>query len=317
MYYRRLTAIVLAASITTAPSLAQKDACKIPIRPPQKTATATTSSASPKSTGSRIVDLRHVPESRRAAVISGLKKTDVPLVSRALLADTAVMERLRSARPGVVVLESPDGLRASQQLGKTVAGIQIVSGIPNDAAQIRQVYGNDVAVTPAALRQMKRATQRAERLPKAPTTGTLASTALHEARRSDTSAALVLLAHNDGNHLRFPDGSTLSLTEFRSAADASGRPELVVSCDTAGILQHSLAGIGTTKRIDFANAAEALHAARGERTVGGILDSFAKHYQSPETQLRNRILVVVAIGTVLIIIAILLGDDDDDLVAAS
>lgn len=307
----RSLALLLCTALVIAPVEAQRT-CPIP--QPKSTIGGTNESTAGGQ--GRLFDLRRVPDAERYDAVSRLKKEDIPLVSRELLADRAFVEHLSHARPGVVILESSAGLDARQQLAKPIIGITVVSGVPADAAQLRHVYGAAAPMSKAALRQAEQATKKAARLPRARVDGSLAETTLREVRRTDTTAALVVLAHNDAGTLHFPDGSVLPIADFRAAADRSGRPEVLVSCETAAFLHHSLAGLGTTKRIDFANAADAIGAAQRAHTIGEFVTSFASHYKSPQSQMQNRLLVILAVGVLLVIIAIILGDDDDRKIAA-
>jgi hypothetical protein len=302
----RLAAALCIAFTVVVPANAQKS-CPIPTLSSQQTAIGSSASSN-----ERVVDLRRIPVDELPGVIASLRKRDVPLVTRELLADREMVERLKHAKPGILILESPGSLSAHRQLAKPISGIQVVSGIPSDAEQLKNVYGPRTSVTNASLKQMKKATAAAARLPLSAPGGNTAATVLREARHRDTSEALIVLAHNDGGNLQFPDGSTLPIADFRAAADASGRPEVLISCESASFLQYSLAGLGTTKRIDFASAAEAIEAARSERTVGEFIEKYTAHYKSPQQRLHDRLIVVLTVGALLVIIAILLSDDDDE-----
>lgn len=256
-----------------------------------------------------VMDLRRLSADKRTAVLGTLTAADLPLVSEPMLRDPGFVKQLLGAKPSLVLREGKAGLDAQRVLAKPIAGLKVISGLPVTDGEIRQVYGPSFGISDVMRRQMRRAEASLEKLPVLDVDGPIAAAILSEARRGDAREALVILAHNDGSSLRFPDGSGLTLTALSEALATSARPTFVISCDT--VKAAGFSGIATAKRIDFQAAAEALAVAQKSALHGDLIRTFASSYRSPEARTRERLVaVLVVVGAVVIIVMMLGGDDE-------
>lgn len=265
----------------------------------------------PQRAAQRIVDLRRLPPTERLSVLGRLSAGELPLVNEKLLQDATFVRHLRNAKPPFVLRDGKGSLQAQRGLQRPVTGLRIVSGLPLTDAEIRHVYGPNIRINEAARRQMRQAKAEIAMLPLIAASGTIATTVIAEARRQGASTALVVLAHNDGSTLRFPDGSSVKLATLAETLATSERPMLVVSCDTA--TGAGFSGIATAKRIDFRAAAQALRSAQGATVHGDLVRTFASSYRSPESRTQERLVTVgVSFGTLVVILIVLGALDDDD-----
>lgn len=256
-----------------------------------------------------VVDLRRLSTNERSAVLGTLTAADLPLINEQLLRDSAFVKQLLSARPPLVLRDGAASLHAHRVLTKPIAGLKVISGLPVTDAEIRSVYGGNVDISEAVRAQMMRAKASLGKLPTLDVSGPIAAATLTEARRGSAPEALVILAHNDGSTLRFPDGSWLTLARLSEVLETSTRPTFVVSCDT--VKAPGFNGITTAKRIDFQAAAEALTIAQHSTIYGNFVRTFASSYRSPEARARERLVAVMVVFGTVVVIIMMLGDDDD------
>lgn len=256
-----------------------------------------------------VVDLRRLSAQERTAVLGKLAVASLPIVNEQLLRDAAFVEQLRNAKPPLVLRDGKDNLHAERVLSQPITGLKVISGLPLTDGGIRQVYGEKVGINEAMRRQMLRAKASLDKLPVLEVSGPIAAAILTEARRGNTPEALVILAHNDGGALRFPDGSSLTLAKLSETLETSTRPTFVVSCDT--VTAPGFNGITTAKRIDFQAAAEALSVAQHSTRHGDLVRTFASSYRSPEARTRERLVAAIVVVGAVVIIVMMLGDDDE------
>jgi hypothetical protein len=124
----------------------------------------------------------------------------------------------------------------------------------------------------------------------------------------------VVVGHNESGVLKLPDGTSVAIADLASASTNSGRPVLVLSCDTAAVDVRA-AGFVTTRPLYFNEIATALKAAltpqRGAKgtTVGGFVRDINIGLASSEKDgSRTRIIAAVALIGAGLLAAVVIGE---------
>lgn len=127
---------------------------------------------------------------------------------------------------------------------------------------------------------------------------------------------VIIFAHNDGTHLRFPDGSRASGTEISSWAEMHQCRVLVLSCETIACKWDGVSVV-TTRKLDFEATPAALaslqRARTRYRTFGDFVNALDLELQSGEVRsnLRKRVVVVTVSGTSVVFLATLCGSSTE------
>src|SRR5262249_7642317 len=133
---------------------------------------------------------------------------------------------------------------------------------------------------------------------------------LNEASAKRSNNLLVVVGHNEEGVLKLPDHSSLELDELSVASDRSGRPLLVLSCETLNT-NVVTAGFVTTRALYFDEITSALASVlsvrKGRQTFGTFVrDVNVAMAGSQSTGGSRRVVLVIAfVGGSLAIAAVL------------
>lgn len=275
---------------------------------PRKKSTSRSSATEQQSTRYRMRSVRGLGPTQALASVRASERRDIVLLPAGLLTSNALIAALKESRAMFAVIDGPGSVTVPSQLNQAIEGVSVLAAAPTTEAAIRSVYRDEAIVTPQTARQAARIAKTIGSVQDAKLlTADSTTQVLREARRTDTKELFLVLAHSEGGTLYFPDGTSLPIATVHETLRASKRPGLIISCET---IDQQGSGIATAKRIDFEAAARAAHAARGARSVGEFVDTFARAYQSPRDQVRQRAIVIGSSLGMLILFFILTDDDD-------
>jgi hypothetical protein len=254
----------------------------------------------------RTVDLRLMNAKERGVALGKVRKNDLVVASRELLNDPGAIREIKASHAAFCLVDAPSA-QVQGKLHAPVQGVEIYAEVPTNAHEISNVYGPSAAAPAAFLRKMT-AIRDGFRGKQPPTQGTEAQAVL-AAARTHSKALLVVLAHNDGQRLRFPDGTFATPSDFSDALKTSGRQGVIISCDTIDTL--AFPATSTTKRLDFEAAARALNTVVDPQSYGDFLSGFAKNYRDPRSHTQQVLVLTMGGLLVIVIIAILCHEKDD------
>jgi hypothetical protein len=149
-------------------------------------------------------------------------------------------------------------------LGKQVSDIEIVAAVPNNKAGVAKAYRPQTAEITAVVREYESIANQLSAIPNSSVLtqsssggATIRETLLKRAGANQKKQLLVVVGHNVDGILRFPDGSSLKVADLADTASKSGRPVLVLSCETM-YANIATAGFVTARPLHFDEISRAL-----------------------------------------------------------
>ena len=230
--------------------------------------------------------------------------------------DDAALASLRKSKANIVLKTNSGATSAQAALKTPISSSAVVAALPQDAAGVAAMYRPETAKYPAVLAEYQSAIQRFTKLPNTTilTTRTagrsIRQQLLAEASAAQKRSLLIVVGHNENGVLKLPDASRVTLDELAQASANSGRPILVLSCDTINT-NVATAGFVTTRPLYFDEIATALQRVAvskpNEQSVGDFVRSVNVALASPSGQAnKKQILTAVAVvgGSVLVMVAL-------------
>lgn len=210
-----------------------------------------------------IVDLRD-----RTAVakrdLKSLKHTEMVVLSDDAFSNETVKRELRESS-ALLCLKSDKP--AAEVLKKSVSPSQpLLIAIPNDFVGVRNLYWSSLDALSAQpiVDQMKRiradlapldkrATYFSDSRPDRPYRDQFL-----DAFRAEKYRVITVVCHNDGGKIKFPDGTTVDLSEITAIAGKNGVLPIVLSCNTLDHIGPNYDGLVSTRALDFEDIASGL-----------------------------------------------------------
>jgi hypothetical protein len=148
-----------------------------------------------------------------------------------------------------------------------------------------------------------------------PATSNYREQLLTEVQRRN-GGVLVFIGHNENGDLKFPDGSSISITELSNRADQCHVTPIILSCQTIDGFNSGDTGIISTKSVQFEELADAMISANRAMVENGCmyLGDYLYFYNdaiSRSTKANGRIQAVIQfVGKAIVVLFMNLFFDD-------
>jgi hypothetical protein len=243
--------------------------------------------------------------------VQNASASTIVFIDGATTHDPAALAALKKSKAQIVLKTNTGPTAARTMLTHRVETVSVLAAIPQDAAGVAATYRPETANHPEVLAEYRSIGQKLAAVPNtvivpgARGQETVRQRLLAQASERQPASLLVVIGHNENGVLKLPDRSSLQLDELAEASAKSGRPVLVLSCDTVSANTQA-AGFVTTRPLYFEEIAQALNVAFStktkDRTVGQFVRDVNVALATPESNARKtKIIVAVAVvgGTVL------------------
>jgi len=264
----------------------------------------------------RLLDLSGISEPEISKQISRANRSDVLLVSDAILQSDATLNAIRSS-PAIFSIKAPTGApkQMEDMFRLPVFQPEVVVALPLDGKGVHNAFGTPEALAHPQIEYLNKVMPKFQTLKRVALTSaaragsSIADTVLEKGNQSGDHSLFILVAHNRGGTLRFPDGSSLSVGQVYETLERSGRPGLILSCDTIQSSHVPTNSVLTNTPLDIASIANALAkmqkgiAATQSPVVADALRLLADSLYTapPDVGPRVKILVYLAGGLILVL----------------
>ncbi len=311
---RRLASTLLIVQIGLAPAQAQTGAY-CPIVPQTQRPSADVFK------GEEVLDMTGSASRRSTRLrVANASASTLVFIDSDVTRDQAALSALRKSKAQIVLKTDAGPSAARALLTHRIGSVSVLATIPQDAAGVAATYRPETVKIPGVLAEYKSAGQRLSALPNglvvssATTKQTIRQRLLAEAGARQTADLLVVVGHNQDGLLKLPDGSSLQLDELARTSEKSGRPVLVLSCETVSADIHA-AGFVTTRPLYFDEIGGALNAALLGKANHGTVGEFVRSMnvalaaEGSDGRRAKIIAAVAVIGSTVLVMAILNASD--------
>jgi hypothetical protein len=263
----------------------------------------------------RILDLSQKDVSSFQNALAQAGTNDVVLIDTHHLSDRTYRSALESSRP-LFTISSQAGSQVLESALQVSAGTpEILAAVPTSSDGVKSVFG---VTGPTATETVKyledtsklfRLLKNSQVLNRPENGRPIAETVLERARQK-TSSLFILVAHNDREELKFPDGTSTTIRAVYDALDKN-RPGIVMSCDTVNAKQIPQNALLTNRVLDFKDIARGLKAAERrvetnpKSSVGDFIAPLAFALSGEEAGVHRTVKIVATVIGSLIVIAAL------------
>jgi hypothetical protein len=194
--------------------------------------------------------------------------------TKAILVFTATQiqdDRVRTAirdLPQNLIVRSPNVAAVPALLTQKAGTPQIIAVVPIDPEPIAAVFGPEHKNRQDTLAYMRKVEARFSAIKDAVVISRRneGSPPIAEqilvAARGPRKDIFILMAHNEKGSIKFPDDSTLPISEIEKALATAGRPGIILSCNTINASVDGPLAVLTTKSLHFDDIAAAMSTAR-------------------------------------------------------
>jgi hypothetical protein len=213
-------------------------------------------------------------------------------------------------------------------LQRKVQSLKVITLLPSDARGIAKLYGVDENLAQAGLAQMQKTVdQFATIFGSAVSSRHQAvsdASSLEKILKSEHDETVIIVGHNNGTDLKFPDGSTLKLTKVNDLLTSQPGKGVLLSCDTLESAQTNQEGTFSAHILQWYEISracrEAVNAQQTDRDMSflSLLHTLETGLQAPDKE-RKQSLTLMAracgggliVGTVIALPAST-GEDSGD-----
>jgi len=223
----------------------------------------------PQSSVSRVqsvpfIDLTRGTNQQAVAKIQSAQKGDILLLDDDVLRNSDLLKAIK-ASSAIFSIKSPsaDSTQAKALLESPIGQAQTIIALPIDAHGVNKVFGTPEAIATGQAKYLANQATRfkmlhGSQLLAVPELGRTIAKKISEAAIASNTGMFILVAHNIGGSLVFPDGSRTSVSDIYRLLQSTGRPGLVLSCDTVHSDSVQSASVLTNAPLDIRSIADAL-----------------------------------------------------------
>lgn len=310
---RYIFSVLLSLQLFIAPSIAASADCCLP--------KSRLSQALPSSESS-IIDftvgnLKPSTEYRIAHSTS----SDFILIDSASINKESSFRALQRSKATIVLRTEQGRNAANHLLEQEILGVDVLATIPEDAHGVNLMYNSDTGKFPQVVNHYAKVSADLKQISgvkvisKRPNSSKINAILLNEAKSKEhKNRMFIIIGHNEEGKLRLPDGSNISVSELVNASSESGRPILILSCETlhSNIYQ---SGFVTTRALFFDEIVKAMHYATAQshpKTVAQVIRNINEGFVPASTSGKNYTITAVTFAGGSVILATVYANTSPD-----
>ena len=272
-----------------------------------------------------VLDLSRSGEAEVVEQIARSNRSDVLVLSDSALASDRILAAVK-ATPALFSMKAPsaDLEQIQAALRLPVLQPEIVVALPLDSRGVHRTFGTSEDIAAPQVEYLNKimpefAGLRGGSILATPRAGvSIADSVVAAAGKEGHHGLFVVVAHNRGGVLQFPDGSNVSVASIYQTLERRSRPGLILSCDTVQSSGVPPGAVLTNAPLDVVSIAHALGKMEtgiskiGSPVFADVLRVLGESLYSnpPNVGPHIKVLVFVAGGLLLVFAAMYFWDCD-------